>query len=436
MATKVLRYILFIIVIGLAAFYHVSAEAYCGNGIVDGNEECDNGGRNSDSTRDACRSSCNKAGCGDGVADSGEECDGNDRRASICSDFKVQGSQQVLSNNTNYWSGYGRLSCNYDCTLDKSECGYCGDGITQTPHEQCDDRNSSNDDGCNNNCSSCVQLTSNIDITTDTEICSHPFNITDYGDEGVIILKHPDITLDCDGATLTGQGVGVGIYVKMSNNVTIRNCNVTGYAVGVKIVNSQNVHFSGEGNRIYGNDKKLVLENSKLALRKMGGKTSESLVGKTRFTQKNLPGKPAMTPQTKTSSGKVTATAGSKKPGAAKKPLGAAPPKLSGTKREPAGTGSSAPVITSPRPNRVFRAPAEFTATATYNRSHEITYGIKKSGQRRPLATSKNGKFTHVEPGDYCVYARYRQKGGAVSKCVAFKVVAAKRLKRPARIHR
>ncbi len=47
----------------------------CGDGEVDPGEACDDGGANSDTTPDACRSDCTAAGCGDGVTDSGEDCD-------------------------------------------------------------------------------------------------------------------------------------------------------------------------------------------------------------------------------------------------------------------------------------------------------------------------------------------------------------------------
>ncbi len=50
----------------------------CGDGELTGNEECDDGASNSDTTPDACRSDCTRAYCGDGVTDSGEQCDDGD----------------------------------------------------------------------------------------------------------------------------------------------------------------------------------------------------------------------------------------------------------------------------------------------------------------------------------------------------------------------
>lgn len=47
----------------------------CGDGLRRGPEQCDNGGANSDSAPDACRTNCRVAFCGDGVEDAAEVCD-------------------------------------------------------------------------------------------------------------------------------------------------------------------------------------------------------------------------------------------------------------------------------------------------------------------------------------------------------------------------
>ena len=48
---------------------------YCGNGILEPGEECDEGEYNSDTEPDGCRTNCRAALCGDGVGDSNEDCD-------------------------------------------------------------------------------------------------------------------------------------------------------------------------------------------------------------------------------------------------------------------------------------------------------------------------------------------------------------------------
>lgn len=47
----------------------------CGDGRLDPDEGCDDGPLNSDTEPDACRTTCQPANCGDGVVDEGEECD-------------------------------------------------------------------------------------------------------------------------------------------------------------------------------------------------------------------------------------------------------------------------------------------------------------------------------------------------------------------------
>ena len=59
------------------------------------------------------------------------------------------------------------------------------------------------------------------------------------------------MTLDCNGATLMGEGRGVGIVNFRSNDVTIKNCRVRGYDVGIRIQDARNVTL--QGNTVCGN---------------------------------------------------------------------------------------------------------------------------------------------------------------------------------------
>ncbi len=61
-------------------------EHQCGDSFISGTEECDNGQANSDTTANACRTSCVNPSCGDGVVDNGEGCDdGNSANGDGCS---------------------------------------------------------------------------------------------------------------------------------------------------------------------------------------------------------------------------------------------------------------------------------------------------------------------------------------------------------------
>jgi cysteine-rich repeat protein len=99
----------------------------CGDGVLNGNESSDNGANldNYATRAEACAPGCNPpAFCGDGAIDAayGEACDDGENAG-----------------------GYN--GCNPDCQLGPR----CGDG-TLDETELCDDGNRSNNDGCNVNC--------------------------------------------------------------------------------------------------------------------------------------------------------------------------------------------------------------------------------------------------------------------------------------------
>jgi cysteine-rich repeat protein len=123
-------------------------EAVCGDGVVQGAEQCDHGVANAPAGN--CMPTCTLPVCGDGFVHppSGEACDdGNaseedgcrsDCTTAVCGDGIVnQGVELCDDGNTSDADG-----CTSECTL-----ASCGDGVLQAP-EQCDDGNASNGDGC------------------------------------------------------------------------------------------------------------------------------------------------------------------------------------------------------------------------------------------------------------------------------------------------
>jgi len=91
--------------------------ARCGNGVLDGSEQCDDGNNVSG---DGCEFNCTLPRCGNAILDTGEQCDDG-----------------------NETSGDG---CEPDCTLPR-----CGNGIVDAG-EECDDGNATNGDACDSNC--------------------------------------------------------------------------------------------------------------------------------------------------------------------------------------------------------------------------------------------------------------------------------------------
>jgi cysteine-rich repeat protein len=152
----------------------------CGDGVVDPDEECDNGTTADDAT---CNGDCTLPDgmCGDGVIDPGEDCD---------------------DGNTDECDG-----CGSDCLFDASSCG---DGLIQC-EEQCDDGNTIDDDLCTNAClhnPTCGDMVvtppeeCDDGNSIDDDDCSNLCEFTSICGDGVV---GPPETCD-DGNTVPGDG--------------------------------------------------------------------------------------------------------------------------------------------------------------------------------------------------------------------------------------
>ncbi|MBI4250433.1 DUF4215 domain-containing protein [Candidatus Uhrbacteria bacterium] len=132
-----------------------SSQPFCGDGIREGDEQCDDGDK---IDANFCRNDCtlrdtSQPYCGNGVKETGEQCDGSD----------------MLSGER----------CRPDCTID---VGYCGNGMLDTS-EQCDDGNRVSGDGCSKTCTRPTSLCGNgirdtgeqcdDGNTTDNDACSN-----------------------------------------------------------------------------------------------------------------------------------------------------------------------------------------------------------------------------------------------------------------------
>ena len=133
----------------------------CGNGKVEGTEQCDDGNASND---DGCLSNCKNAECTPGQGTCG---DGN-----TCTTDACQNGRCVYTNNTNTCNdgvactgndrcsagtcaGTDSCSAGSQCVVETGQCSAvapeCGNGSVEGT-EECDDGNASNDDGCLTNC--------------------------------------------------------------------------------------------------------------------------------------------------------------------------------------------------------------------------------------------------------------------------------------------
>ena len=121
----------------------------CGDAIVGGAEECDNGVNNGDDTM--CKLDCTLQVCGDGALGPGEACDDgnmvdedectNACKPAVCGDMAVQ---------TNEECDDGNMSNTDACVACKA--AVCGDKFIQAGVEGCDDGNQIDKDGCSATC--------------------------------------------------------------------------------------------------------------------------------------------------------------------------------------------------------------------------------------------------------------------------------------------
>ncbi|MDO8519030.1 MAG: hypothetical protein Q7T11_02575, partial [Deltaproteobacteria bacterium] len=161
---------------------------YCGDGIINGTEECDNGDLNSDAASNACRTMCILPFCGDAVQDESEECDDG-----------------------GYANGDG---CNAECGAE-----FCGDGIKQTS-EACDDGNSDNTDGCTSSC--LVDTCPDDPNKTSAGTCGCGIADTDSDSDGAADCNE---TCDSDPYKTSPEVCGCGIADANSDSDGALDCN-------------------------------------------------------------------------------------------------------------------------------------------------------------------------------------------------------------------
>jgi len=188
-----LRVIVAVIIAFTAALYSTApsaAQPTCGNGRIDGAEECDNGANNSDSTPNACRTSCMLPRCGDAVIDAGEQCDDG---------ANAGGAYRFGRYNADAIPGACRLNC---------QVARCGDGVVDFPvGEACDNGVNDGRRGCFQ-CRQCFGVFDGQVIGQSdgyARLCSGDYTLSDPGRDGVIRVTGNNTVIDCNGAVIRGQ---------------------------------------------------------------------------------------------------------------------------------------------------------------------------------------------------------------------------------------
>ena len=175
---------------------------YCGDSLICGSEICDDGNNASgDGCSDACQTETPSSVCGNGILESGEQCDDNNTIADC--------------------------TCSASCQLPSL---YCGDSLI-CGSEICDDGNNASGDGCSDACqteapnSYCMVINTSGTYTLLNDI--GPVSGTCFN------VNANNVTLDCNGYTLTGNRSGYGIYASGRKNITIKNCNINNFQNGI-----------------------------------------------------------------------------------------------------------------------------------------------------------------------------------------------------------
>lgn len=150
----------------------------CGDGVVDPGEGCDDGSGNSDVLSDACRTRCAFASCGDGVLDAREACDNGPGNSDLdpnacrttcvlptCGDGAVDDGEQCDLGASN--SDVRANACRTNCTLYA-----CGDG-TEDLGEECDNGNLNSDDVPNACRTTCQEASCGDGVLDDGEACDN-----------------------------------------------------------------------------------------------------------------------------------------------------------------------------------------------------------------------------------------------------------------------
>jgi len=208
----------------------------CGNSVMNPGEECDTGAGNSDTTADACRTTCLLPACGDGAVDSGEDCDdgatNSDEAADACRTDCGPSScgDGVVDTGEECDDGSDNSDDDADACRESCESPTCGDGVADSD-EECDDGDDIENNGCFGDCTSPALWTVTDDsggvgaLATDVAVDSND-NIlvvgsqAGSGSDDILVRKYDPDGVEIWTQTFAG-GSGNSIAVDSSDNVFV-----------------------------------------------------------------------------------------------------------------------------------------------------------------------------------------------------------------------
>jgi parallel beta-helix repeat protein len=107
----------------------------------------------------------------------------------------------------------------------------------------------------------CTTPTQDLQITEDTVLCPGTYALPDTGAHGVLIIAADDVSLDCNGAVLTGSDKdGTGILLASHQGVQIGGCTIQHYHAGIYVDEAENAELVG--NEVTDGDGGIVLEDA------------------------------------------------------------------------------------------------------------------------------------------------------------------------------
>lgn len=151
----------------------------CGDGIVDEDEECDEGEDNGDGND--CLSNCLLASCGDGFLHHDEVCDdGNGVNDDGCTNLCAlpECGDGIVQEGESCDDGNAKDD---DSCLTTCVAASCGDGFVWMGEEYCDDGNNDNDDQCAGDCQATCGAFDVPEVTLLRYIQNSPEGDLNYG---------------------------------------------------------------------------------------------------------------------------------------------------------------------------------------------------------------------------------------------------------------